>query len=287
MVWSFWIFCVWEGARAVAQRLEHPNFSSEIFVFPAREQHIVGATPKGGLVRGYDKPIHGSFTIYFPAAILYDMTCILLYSYPSYNDVKQVTPTGAIFGKGTRSGWLNISTNLMTWTSRWQILKSILVVFLHCFTSSKMQLLPDYTRDMLFSTAWLKGPPTSKMWFIYTHIHIYWFGQFPHFASSPWNTVRQDSDGEDAKFWGEVSNTLHLEHTWCGPQIGWEWKACQQNMASYDVVVFETQPEIQFGYPKTTRSEEILYLSKPSSFSIYMFRFQGTWFIIIPLHLRL
>ena len=166
MVWSFWIFCVWEGARAVAQRLEHPNFSSEIFVFPAREQHIVGATPKGGLVRGYDKPIHGSFTIYFPAAILYDMTCILLYSYPSYNDVKQVTPTGAIFGKRTRSGWWNISTNLMTWTSRWQILKSILVVFLHCFTSSKMQLLPDYTRDMLFSTAWLKGPPTSKMWFI-------------------------------------------------------------------------------------------------------------------------
>ena len=123
--------------------------------------------------------------------------------------------------------------------------------------------------------------------FIYTHTHTYilvW--SIPSFCFSH-ETPRQDSDGEDAKFWGEVSNTLHLEHTWCGSQIGWEWKACQQNMASYDVVVFETQPEIQFGYPKTTRSEEILYLSKPSSFSIYMFRFQATWFIIIPLHLRL
>ena len=27
--------------------------------------------PKGGLVRGHDKPIHGSFSIYFPCGIIY------------------------------------------------------------------------------------------------------------------------------------------------------------------------------------------------------------------------
>ena len=30
---------------------------------------VDGATPKGGLARGHDKPIHGSCAIYFPGGI--------------------------------------------------------------------------------------------------------------------------------------------------------------------------------------------------------------------------
>ena len=34
---------------------------------------VDGATPKGGLERGHDKPMHGSCAIYFPGGISFSM----------------------------------------------------------------------------------------------------------------------------------------------------------------------------------------------------------------------
>ena len=53
-----------------------------------------GATPKGGLVRGHNKPIHGSCAIYFPGGIVFFWVGIFLVSHSRADEMKKTNCDG-------------------------------------------------------------------------------------------------------------------------------------------------------------------------------------------------
>ena len=168
------------------------------------------------------------------------------YSSPSCNDVKQRHPTKQFVKEHFQGnpGWwtkyiykLNDFNLTLTDTE----INSGCVCFSFtssdCFLSKNMEdAAAPGQRNVFFQLPGLKDhllvaydifKHVSRIYIFLLYIQFtYWFAQLPQLA---WAMKHlQDSDGEDAKFWGEVFNT---EHTWCrGSQIEWEWNA-KQNMA--------------------------------------------------------